>query len=251
MKEYKFLFTCHHSIPQEMIDSKIKISIFYGKKFEEIKKKITLDSDTRFIKAHKNLDVTIIEIKEEDHIAENRYLYPDLNYKMGLKHYLNAQAYTAGYPNVKIHKGDKHYSAGFIKVVFNNEYVFGNNCDAKEGSSGGPIINYDKLVIGIHFGSHQETKLNLGIFIGKIINELFLEEKNINPLMKEDDKEDKKENNNANINQIELGFLMVDQLLGNEAFVNMTNEIYKNIDVGQLMSNMLNQPELAKLKNSP
>ena len=69
--------------------------------------------------------------------------------------------------------------------------------------------------------------------------------------MKEDDKEDKKENNNANINQIELGFLMVDQLLGNEAFVNMTNEIAKNIDVGQLMSNMLNQPELAKLKNSP
>ena len=119
-------------------------------------------------------------------------MYPDLNYKMGLNHYLNSQVYTAGYPNVDIHKGEKHYPSGIIKKVL-NEYIFCHNCDTKEGSSGGPIINYDKLVIGMHFGSHNEKKINLGTFIGIIINKLFLEEKNINPLMKEDDEEDEKE----------------------------------------------------------
>ena len=47
MKEYKFLFTCAHSIPQEIIDSKTKISIYYGRKNEEIKKKIILDKEQK------------------------------------------------------------------------------------------------------------------------------------------------------------------------------------------------------------
>ena len=223
IKEYKFLFTCNHSIPQEIIDLKTKISIYYGKKIEEIKKKIILDKDKRFIKSYKDLDVTIIEIKEEDNISEHRYLCPDLNYKMGLKHYLNAQVYTAGYPNVDINKGDKHYSAGIIKKVDNDEYTFGHNCDTKEGSSGGPIINYDKLVIGIHFGFNKIDNINLGTFIGKIINELFLEEKNINPLMKDDKKEDEKEKEKKSDDRMkgfELGYFILEQMKKNEALMN-------------------------------
>ena len=241
MKEYKFLLTCHHSIPQEIIDSKTKVSIYYGRKFEEIKKKIILDRDQRFIKQYKDLDVTIIEIKDEDNIYENRFLHPDLNYKMGLEHYLNAQVYTAGYPNVEIHKGDKHYSAGFIKQIYSNGYVFAHTCDTKEGSSGGPIINYDKLVIGIHFGSIEEKKVNVGTFIGKIINELLLEEKKINPLIDEDDKEDEKEKNNSETKQMEKDFLFIEKMLENKNFVNLASEIAKNIDYEQFVSNLVNQ----------
>jgi len=251
MKEYKFLLTCQHSIPQEIIDSKAKISIYYGRKNEEIKKKIILDNAQRFIKQYKDLDVTIIEIKEEDSIYENRFLHPDLNYKMGLEHYLNAQVYTAGYPNVEIHKGDKHYSAGFIKQIYSNGYVFAHTCDTKEGSSGGPIINYDKLVIGIHFGSINEKNINVGVFIGKIINELSLEEKSINPLINEDDKEDEKEKNNFGMRSMELGFLMANQLFENENFMNLMNEMTNKINVEEFYSNIMKSPQLKQYNISP
>ena len=251
MKEYKFLFTCAHSIPQEIIDSKTKISIYYGRKNEEIKKKIILDKDLRYIMQNKDLDVTIIEIKEEDNIYENRFLHPDLNYKIGLKHYLNSQVYTAGYPNVDIHKGDKHYSSGIIKQIANNGYTFTHNCDTKEGSSGGPIINYDKLVIGIHFGSIEEKNINVGTFIGEIIKELFLEEKNINPLIEEDDKEDEKEKKNSNLGFLELGLSMMNQMMENESFVNFTKELAKNINLEEFCSNLLNQPQLKQLNPTP
>ena len=251
MKEYKFLFTCAHSIPQEIIDSKTKISIYYGRKNEEIKKKIILDKDQRYIMQNKDLDVTIIEIKEEDNIYENRFLHPDLNYKIGLKHYLNSQVYTAGYPNVDIHKGDKHYSSGIIKQIANNGYTFTHNCDTKEGSSGGPIINYDKLVIGIHFGSIEEKNINVGTFIGEIIKELFLEEKNINPLIEEDDKEDEKEKKNSNLGFLELGLSMMNQMMENESFVNFTKELAKNINLEEFCSNILNQPQLKQLNPTP
>jgi len=198
MKEYKFLLTCDHSIPQEIIDSKTKIKIFYGRKIEEIKKKIILNSNQRFIKKIKNFDATIIQIKEEDNIYENRFLHPDLNYKMGLEHYLDSQVYTAGYQNEDIYKRNKNYSTGIIKQISKNEYTFFHTCDMKEGSSGGPIINYDKLVIGINFGNINEKKVNAGTFIGQIIKKLFLEEKNINLLMKEDNKEDDKEDGKEN-----------------------------------------------------
>ena len=87
---------------------------------------------------------------------------------MGIEHYLNSQVYTAGYPNVDIHKGDKHYSSGIIKQTLNNGYTFFHTCDTKEGSSGGPIINYDKLVIGIIMAVIPKKKLMSGLLLEKL-----------------------------------------------------------------------------------
>ena len=38
-KHYRFIFTCNHSISQNEIDSKKKIKIYSGKKYEELKKR--------------------------------------------------------------------------------------------------------------------------------------------------------------------------------------------------------------------
>ncbi len=252
---YKFLLTCNHSIPQQTIDSKIKIAIYYGLKNEEIKKKIELDTEQRFIKTYEELDVTVIEIKEEDGISEYRYLSPDLNYKNGLQHYLNAEVYTAGYPNVQIHKKDKHYSAGKIRSINEEDFIFGHTCDTKEGSSGCPIINYDRLVIGIHFGGDIENKINYATFIYKIIDELLLEEKNINPLMNDNsmDKEDEKDNNfiKLNKNMMGLGLNYIGEMLNNQAAMNMAYGFMKDPTFIKLFLEKQNDPKLKGLVYPP
>ena len=88
----KFLLTCAHSITKENIESKITISIFYGKAEQETEKKIELDNK-RFIKCFidDDIDSTIIEILPEDEIPENKYLYPDLNYESDFDNYFQNQ----------------------------------------------------------------------------------------------------------------------------------------------------------------
>ena len=248
---YKFLLTCNHSIPQQTIESKLKIAIYYGVKNEEIKKKIELDTEQRFIKAYDKLDVTVIEIKEEDGISEYRFLSPDLNYKNGLQHYINAEVYTAGYPNVQIHKKDKHYSAGKIKNIDDEKFIFGHTCHTKEGSSGCPIINYDKRVIGIHFGGDIKNKINYATFICEIIDKLLLEEKNINPLMNDNstDKEVEEEDNFIKIDKdlMEQGLDFMHEMMNNEDIINMV----KNPKFLQIISDRQNDPKLKGLVNPP
>ena len=72
-------------------------------------------------------------------------------------------------------------------------------------------------------------------------------------MMKDDDKEDEKEkdNGNKNIEGIELGFSLMGQLMNNEAFVNMASEMVKNIDINQLVSNVVNQPQYQNLQLTP
>ena len=164
-----FLVTCQHSISQGEIDSKQKIDIYFGKAGNEQKTEIVLDDKKRLIKTDENLDITLIQILKEDKIKEKRYLYPDLNYKNnGFQIYYNSQVFAAGYPNVVVFKKERHISSGNITKITENQFY--HNCDTREGSSGSPIINISKLVIGIHFGSDKNGKSNYGTFIGSIID---------------------------------------------------------------------------------
>ena len=136
--------------------------------------KIKLDKQNRFIKCFEDLDSTIIEVLEMDNIEEDKYLFPDLNYKSGFDQYLETEIYTAGYPNEKVYRGDKFISAGKIETIKNDD-DFLHNCSTKKGCSGSPLIDIKKKVIGIHFGYDKSRKKNLGKFIGKILDRINLE----------------------------------------------------------------------------
>ena len=173
-KDYNFFLTCHHSIEEKDVNSKKIINIYYGKAKKEKKVTIKLDNKERMIKCFEDLDVTIIEILKNDNIKEDKYLFPDLNYKNGLSQYKNMAIYTGGYPNVINYNKDRHISSGTITKI-ENDTIY-HTCDTRNGSSGSPLVDIQKHVIGIHMGSIKK-EINYATFIGKIIDELNLEMK--------------------------------------------------------------------------
>ena len=110
-KNSNFLFTCHHVITNEDINSKKSIHIFFGKKNEEINKEIKLDINERYIRWFIEEDVTMIEILQSDNILDEKYLSPDLNYKNeeGYKTYIDNSIYLAGYPHDNINEKESLY----------------------------------------------------------------------------------------------------------------------------------------------
>ena len=178
-KIHYFLLTSAHSITKENIDSKITISIFYGKAEQETEKKIELDNK-RFIKCFidDDIDATILEILPEDEIPENKYLFPDLNYKNGYQQYFNnIGIYSAGYyTNDDINKIDIFYSmVEILSYKDNNNFNnFIHDCEIKNGLTGSPLINLSKRVVGINSQNNDKNNpLNYGVFIGAIIDKIF------------------------------------------------------------------------------
>ena len=244
-KEHNFILTCAHSISKEIIERKITIQIFYGKSYEEIEKKIKLDSNERFIKCFQDheIDVTIIEVLPEDNIPEDNYLYPDLNYENGYDQYIGNKIYTAGYPNTDIYKGDKQFSSGNIKKYkdYKNKVNFCHNCSAEEGSSGSPLINYNQKVLGIHYGCNSRKTINHGFFVGEIIkillsegNKIIFKDKTINKIeINEVDNELKSKEENLNINYKENKGTNDNEKINNEEIdkFNNKNEKIKNKEI--------------------
>ena len=169
-KTYNCLLTCYHSITEEDINSNKNIYIFFGKSQNETKIKIKLNKNKRFIKCLEQLDVTIIEILKTDNIKEDKFLFPDLNYINGYSQYINNPIYTGGYPCVEIYNKQRHISSG--KIVEIKDGIITHKCDTRYGSSGSPLIDNKKRVIGIHFGFDEKRTKNYGTFIGNILEEL-------------------------------------------------------------------------------
>lgn len=167
---FKFLITCNHVISEKEINSKKTISIYYGKLGQEIKERIKLDKNDRFIKTYvKNVDVTVIQIIEKDYISDNKFLYPDLNYKNGFYFYINKNFYLAGYPSG--YNGQRAICSGKIKEIKNFE--FSHTLDTRAGSSGSPIcLIENNCVIGIHKSGDKLDGINFGTFIGFILDDL-------------------------------------------------------------------------------
>ena len=160
-KEEKKLFclmTNEHVITKEMIELKEVININYN--YEEKLIKIILDENKRFILYDKDMDVTIIEIKEEDKIKDKYFLIPNTN-KID---YINKDIYIVQYPEGK----NLSYSDGKIIDIYNNELI--HNASTKEGSSGSPIfLKKTTKVIGIHKQGSKSKQQNYGTLINSII----------------------------------------------------------------------------------
>ena len=177
-KLYHFFLTCEHSIKKEILQNEREIFLYFGKIKNEKVLKIKLDKNQRFIQTNETLDVSIIQILPQDNISEDKFLLPDFNYLNGNINYINKQIYIGSYPDVIEHKKEKHFSSGVIRSIAKNKINFFHSADTREGSSGSPIINSDKKVVGIHDGEYNG--INYGTFIGSIINELNNEGNNEN-----------------------------------------------------------------------
>ena len=158
-KPFFCLMTNAHIIKDEMIDSKISIEIYYD--FENIKKKITLNKDERWIQTFSLLDITFVEILEEDNISKDYYLLPYLDDVNDLK---NRNIYIPQFPG-----GELSSSEGKILEIKKYELVY--DASTKFGSSGSPIfLENSTKVIGIHKGGNQNKTKNFGDKIIPIIN---------------------------------------------------------------------------------
>ena len=169
------LLTNFHVINQDIVNNKETINIFFGEKYKEKMISIKLDINIRFIKVfNEDLDVAVIEILKSDNIPTNKFLNYDLNYQSekGYSEYINKDFCLAGYPSSNIFKKERHLSSGTILEIIEN-FKFTHLLNTKAGSSGSPIILIEnKNVIGIHQGGNEIMKINRGIFIGKVIEEL-------------------------------------------------------------------------------
>ena len=168
-KKYKghFLITNYHVISDDQIDSKQKIEIYIESINE--KREIQLDKENRLIKSFpKPIDITVIEILETDNLKNKiKYLKRDYLYDEGYNTYLSKDILIFHHPKGE----DAVCSMG--KIIRIDDYRFFHNAFTNYGSSGSAIILADSFkIIGIHCGKNKKDYINLGIFIGKIIDEL-------------------------------------------------------------------------------
>ena len=189
-----FLCTCNHIVDKKIINKKLKMKLYYGKKDDESLIIIPLDKSKRIIKCFTGIvDITLVEILEIDNIPDDKYLIPELNYKSEFLNKNKKGFYLAGYPK-EGGQGERCSSSGeIINIHEDFEFSFEHKLGTAGGSSGSPIclIGKDNYVIGIHRGKSKSSPNNIGTFIGIIIDKLEAELININY-------------NNIEINDIEV-----------------------------------------------
>jgi V8-like Glu-specific endopeptidase len=165
LKLLPVLITNNHVINKDDILNNKKFSIYLNN--DKKIKRIELDNN-RLKYTNEKLDITIIEIKDNDKL-NNKYLelddeimnYIKLNKKEDINYlsdiYSNNSIYLINYPE------DKNVVVSYGQSPNFSESEIFHKCITKEGSSGSPIllINNQKL-IGIHYGSSKQYDFNKG-----------------------------------------------------------------------------------------
>ena len=163
-----FLITNYHVLNEKDIRINKTITISFSKQGKEEIKKILIDK-SRITLTNKDLDCTLIEIKNKDNINLTKIFEIEENINIdeeSLRHkYIQESIYSLHYPN-----GDNIVASfGLIKSI--NDKKIQHCCWTEEGSSGAPILTLkDHKVVGIHFGFRNN--LNEATFIKSVILEL-------------------------------------------------------------------------------
>ena len=160
----KVLITNNHIIGNEELKQK-SINFSY---YDGIIRHLELNSSRRtFTKINKDIDITIIEIKEKDKI--NHYLKLDENFFQNKAQDFNSfREYRTVY-NLFYSNQISYISYGIIKNI--NEKQIYHSCSTEKGASGSPVcLLGSKKVIGIHVGGlNWESNISVSLKYG--INE--------------------------------------------------------------------------------
>ena len=167
-KKLKVLITNYHVINENYIKehSKIKLGInddeFYIDIFLKNNRKIYLSD---------NDDLTIIEIKDKDHLNKIKFLELDESLLIEgseLIYTSNQKSiYIIQYPN------SKKASVSYAILTHINDNQIQHKCSTEYGSSGSPILNLKtNKVIGVHNKGYDNYNYNMGIFLKRPIKKL-------------------------------------------------------------------------------
>ena len=157
------LITNNHIINELEMNKTIALSI--NNDFKELKLK------DRIKYTNRELDITIIEIKNYDNI--NNYLDLDEKLKINKNNFL----FKGESIYLIHHRRDEnlYVSYGIIKEIENKKYDFKHLCDTDNGSSGSPILStINNKVIGIHKEASKEENYNIGLFLNNALNDFLL-----------------------------------------------------------------------------
>ena len=164
-----FLISNSHIINNDAIQNQVNINISFYNERKNVN--IKLEKQKRYIKNFKNfkdnyfdLDITAVQILDEDEIRKEWFLYPEPGEVITNK-LINKQIYIPQYINGK----EIVNSIGRIKTI--NKYEFMHLASTDESSSGSPIfLENSSKVIGIHKSSNYHQQANYAYFIYPAIN---------------------------------------------------------------------------------
>ena len=156
------LMSNEHIIRKDLINNN-NICILYDNENKLLN--IKLDISKRYIKSFKDydLDITTIEILDEDNIPKDYFLRNNL--QTDNNRIINSEIYIPQYAQGK----ELVYARGKIIKIDNNEFT--HLANTEYGSSGSPIfLKNSKSVIGIHKQGNVDKTENYGDFIYPAIN---------------------------------------------------------------------------------
>ena len=143
LERFYCFVTNEHIIKKELLNNNINIYISNDSK---ILTYINLNNNKRYMKSFTDigLDITVVEILDEDNISKDYYLYPELEEYIN-NNLINNSIYIPQYPGGK----ELMNARGIIKEI--NKYEFTHLANTEQGASGSPIFLENSInVIGIH-----------------------------------------------------------------------------------------------------